>query len=198
MRRFDHCAKFSHLLYFKSTSSNVFKNGINTNASENNIDSIHTDTHMTEDATVEREIKTTKIHFQSKKEICMKKLFKKKKSKLGTAAKILVPAAGIIAAKKLWDNKEILLTEDVRTKILEKTEAVQDKVQQFHDFIQNSTKDSVETTFVDEETEETIFADDTAEEKTKTGEERNNVKNETSAEDVENTEDTEKAEENNA
>ena len=54
----------------------------------------------------------------------MHKLLKRKKSKLGTAVKILIPVAGVIAAKKLWDNKEALVPDCVREKVLEKTENV--------------------------------------------------------------------------
>jgi len=123
----------------------------------------------------------------------MKKLFKRKKSKLATIAKVLVPVAGAIAAKKLWDNKGALLTDNIRTKILEKTEAVQDKVQQFHDLVQNSSEESVENAFVDEDTEETIFVNENIEESTET-EEKIDVADETPAEHAENTEDAEKTE----
>ena len=138
----------------------------------------------------------------------MKKLFRKKKSPLGTAAKILIPAAGILAAKKLWDSKDTFSSDSVRSKILEKTEAVQDKIQQFHDFVQNSTEESAEDIFTDSDvntdTEETIFADETINEtmnetinaNTTTGEDTN--VDEGPAEDAENTEDTEETTENNA
>lgn len=105
------------------------------------------------------------------------KLFKKRRSKIGTAAKILVPAAGVVAAKKLWDNKENLISDNVRSKVLEKTEVVQDKVNQFHDFIQNSANEPVESVFVDEEKKET----------TETGEEINVTPNAATEEDVEQT-----------
>lgn len=105
------------------------------------------------------------------------KLFKKRRSKIGTAAKILIPAAGVVAAKKLWDNKENLISDNVRSKVLEKTEVVQDKVNQFHDFIQNSADEPVESVFVDEEKKET----------TETGEEINVTPNAATEEDVEQT-----------
>ena len=57
----------------------------------------------------------------------MKKLFRRKKSKLGTAAKILIPVASAVAAKKLWDNKEALLTDDIRAKVLEKNRSSSEK-----------------------------------------------------------------------
>ena len=91
----------------------------------------------------------------------MKKLFKKKKSKLATAAKILIPLSGVVAGKILWDNKGRLITNNVRSKILDKTEAVQEKIQKFHDFVQNSADESADA----------VGADETSEENTEIGEE---------------------------
>lgn len=71
-------------------------------------------------------------------------LFKKRKSKIRTAAKILIPVAGIIAAKQLWDKKDSLISDDVRLKVLEKTEELQEKVQKFHDFLQRPLNETVE------------------------------------------------------
>lgn len=105
------------------------------------------------------------------------KLFKRKKSKIGTAAKILLPVAGVVGAKKLWDNKENLISDDVRSKVLEKTEAVQEKVQKFHDFVQNPSDESVDSVFVDETTEATT--------PTEAGEETDAINDEITEENVE-------------
>lgn len=107
-----------------------------------------------------------------------KLLKNRKSSKLSTAAKIAVPVAGIIAAKHLWDKKGAAALE----KVLEKTEDLQEKVQKFHDFVQNSVDKSAEDVVVDEivEENEDIFAEE------ETGEET----------DVVNEEDVEEVEEN--
>ncbi len=81
---------------------------------------------------------------------------KRKKSKLSAAAKVLIPAAGAVAAKKLWDKKGTEVLEKAGSKVLNKTEEVQEKVQKFHDFLQNSIKESNEATCVDETVEESV------------------------------------------
>lgn len=76
-----------------------------------------------------------------------------KSSKLGTVAKVAIPVAGAVAAKKLWDKKRPEVLEKAGTKVLNKTEEVQEKVQKFHDFLQNSIKEAEEAAVVEEAAE---------------------------------------------
>lgn len=58
--------------------------------------------------------------------------------------------------KKMYENN----IDDVRIKVLEKTEKLQEKLQKFHDFVENSTNETEET-IAEELTEE--YNEDTSE-----------------------------------
>lgn len=82
-----------------------------------------------------------------------------KSNKISTATKLLIPVAGAVAAKKLWDKNGTAIVENIRSKILDKTEQVQEKVQKFHDFVENASNESMETEVVDETMEEDVEED---------------------------------------
>jgi len=89
---------------------------------------------------------------------------KRKSSKVAKAAKILVPVAGAVAAKHLWDTKGKEALGKAGTKVLDATEEIQEKVQKFHDLVENSMQKAASAEEIsNEETEENEEAQETTE-----------------------------------
>ncbi len=79
------------------------------------------------------------------------KLVKNRKSnKIATVAKIAIPVVGAVATKYLWDKKGSQALDKARSTVLHKTEDVQEKVQKFHDFLQNSIDERHEDIYEEE------------------------------------------------